>query len=184
MSPVHQLDKDHFDGLVQHCSISIANAPEILQSCSKPSICFGNMTSYWMADGISQPIQMHLDLNVTRCYDKCHWSAIKFLHNCTCKYCSHSLRLVSRLPKLSSRFHTLSGTRHHDYALIALLVWNIDDLRFVIYIICAFCSSSAAFPANMPCWVCISICRIAHGVIFGLYLSIHNLFPCCIAANI
>ena len=28
----------HFDGLVQDCSISIANALEILQSCTKPSI--------------------------------------------------------------------------------------------------------------------------------------------------
>ena len=29
---------EHFDGLVQDCSISIANALEILQSCIKPSI--------------------------------------------------------------------------------------------------------------------------------------------------
>ena len=28
----------NFDGLVQDCSISIANALEILQSCTKPSI--------------------------------------------------------------------------------------------------------------------------------------------------
>ena len=28
----------HIDGLVQDCSISIANALEILQSCIKPSI--------------------------------------------------------------------------------------------------------------------------------------------------
>ena len=30
----------YFDGLVQNCSISIANAPEILQFCTKPSISF------------------------------------------------------------------------------------------------------------------------------------------------
>ena len=30
-----------FDGLVQDCSISIANAMEILQSCTKPLLCFG-----------------------------------------------------------------------------------------------------------------------------------------------
>ena len=30
--------KIYFDGLVQECSISIANALEILQSCPKPSI--------------------------------------------------------------------------------------------------------------------------------------------------
>ena len=29
----------YIDGLVQDCSISIANALEILQSCTKPSIC-------------------------------------------------------------------------------------------------------------------------------------------------
>ena len=29
----------HFDGLVSDCSVSIANALEILQSSSKPSIC-------------------------------------------------------------------------------------------------------------------------------------------------
>ena len=28
----------HFDGLVQDCSNSIANALELLQSCTKPSI--------------------------------------------------------------------------------------------------------------------------------------------------
>ena len=30
--------KYHFDGLVQDCSNSIANALELLQSCTKPSI--------------------------------------------------------------------------------------------------------------------------------------------------
>ena len=30
----------YFDGFVQDCSISIVNALEILQSCTKPSICF------------------------------------------------------------------------------------------------------------------------------------------------
>ena len=29
---------DHYDGLVQNCSNSIANALELLQSCTKPSI--------------------------------------------------------------------------------------------------------------------------------------------------
>ena len=29
---------DYFDGLVQDCSNSIANALELLQSCAKPSI--------------------------------------------------------------------------------------------------------------------------------------------------
>ena len=32
-----QLHGYHFDGLVQDCSISIANAMEILQYCTKPS---------------------------------------------------------------------------------------------------------------------------------------------------
>ena len=29
-------NRDYVDGLVQNCSISIANALEILQSCTKP----------------------------------------------------------------------------------------------------------------------------------------------------
>ena len=33
---------NNFDGLVQDCSISIANAMEILQSCTKPSIWFSS----------------------------------------------------------------------------------------------------------------------------------------------
>ena len=38
----------HFDGLVQHCSISNANALEILQSCTKPSIySLGNVPGIW-----------------------------------------------------------------------------------------------------------------------------------------
>ena len=39
--PVEDKDKDNdcFDSLVQDCSNSIANALELLQSCTKPSIC-------------------------------------------------------------------------------------------------------------------------------------------------
>ena len=32
----------HFEGLVQDCSNSIANALELLQSCTKPLICYSN----------------------------------------------------------------------------------------------------------------------------------------------
>ena len=31
--------KDYIDGLVQDCSNSIANALELLQSCTEPSLC-------------------------------------------------------------------------------------------------------------------------------------------------
>ena len=53
-------------------------------------------------------------------------------------FCPGGACKMSRLPKLSSRFLKFSGTRPHDYALIALLVWNIDGLRVAFYIICAF----------------------------------------------
>ena len=36
---------DNVDGLVQDCSNSIANALELLQSCTKPSVCFYLMIS-------------------------------------------------------------------------------------------------------------------------------------------
>ena len=36
-------EKNHIDGPVQHCSISIANALEILQSFTKPSL----LSLYW-----------------------------------------------------------------------------------------------------------------------------------------
>ena len=36
------------DGFVQDCSISIANTLEILQSCTKPSICSNQPTSSWL----------------------------------------------------------------------------------------------------------------------------------------
>ena len=32
---------EYIDGLVQDCSNSIANALELLQSCTNPSVCFG-----------------------------------------------------------------------------------------------------------------------------------------------
>ena len=35
-----QADVQYIDGLMQDCSISIANALDMLQSCPKPSICF------------------------------------------------------------------------------------------------------------------------------------------------
>ena len=34
-----ELSVYHIDGLVQDCSNSIANALELLQSCTKPSMC-------------------------------------------------------------------------------------------------------------------------------------------------
>ena len=37
-----------FDGLVQYCSSSIANALEILQACTKPSIWFLSQRIYSM----------------------------------------------------------------------------------------------------------------------------------------
>ena len=38
---------NHIDGTVQDCSISIANAMEILQSCTKPSISSAKETCTW-----------------------------------------------------------------------------------------------------------------------------------------
>ena len=37
----------YINGLVQDCSISIANALDILQSCPKPSICFTLFLTHW-----------------------------------------------------------------------------------------------------------------------------------------
>ena len=34
----------YIDGLVQNCSNSIANALELLQSCTKPLICFTHLS--------------------------------------------------------------------------------------------------------------------------------------------
>ena len=42
ISPSHRV---YFDGSVQNCSNSIANALELLQSCTKPSICTGDRSS-------------------------------------------------------------------------------------------------------------------------------------------
>ena len=41
-----QLRRYHIHGLAQDCSFSIANAPEILQSCTKPSVCL--CTCVWI----------------------------------------------------------------------------------------------------------------------------------------
>ena len=37
--PIHREKQAYIDGLEQDCSNSIANALELLQSCTKPSIC-------------------------------------------------------------------------------------------------------------------------------------------------
>ena len=41
--------EEHIDGLVQNCSYSIANALELLQSCTKPSIswCIWRISNSW-----------------------------------------------------------------------------------------------------------------------------------------
>ena len=44
---VKEVSDTCFDGLVQDYSISIANAMEILQSCTKPSICCCIMQHYF-----------------------------------------------------------------------------------------------------------------------------------------
>ena len=47
----HPTDEQHLadiDGLVQYCSISIANALDILQSCTKPSMYFRMLTFPWL----------------------------------------------------------------------------------------------------------------------------------------
>ena len=45
------------DGLVQDCSISIATAPEILQSCTMPSICD---TSAYLANSMSTTMNTNI----------------------------------------------------------------------------------------------------------------------------
>ena len=40
------VNNEYIDGLVQDCSNSIANALELLQSCTKPSICFMSLSHY------------------------------------------------------------------------------------------------------------------------------------------
>ena len=42
---------EHFDGLVQDCSISIATTLEILQSCTKPLICEFVIVQYPWIEG-------------------------------------------------------------------------------------------------------------------------------------
>ena len=44
-----QMLNEYLDGLVQDCSNSIANALELLQSCTKPSICSAALSyQTWM----------------------------------------------------------------------------------------------------------------------------------------
>ena len=43
--------KEHFDGLVQDCSNSIANALELLQFCTKPSIWYSHSVFHmWLQE--------------------------------------------------------------------------------------------------------------------------------------
>ena len=47
--------KVHIDGLMQDCSNSIANALQLLQSCSKPSYVLLYCQFSTMADGVQGP---------------------------------------------------------------------------------------------------------------------------------
>ena len=44
-----EIDEYDTNGLVQDCSNSIANALELLQSCTKPSICVDDIDTGWVA---------------------------------------------------------------------------------------------------------------------------------------
>ena len=48
----------HIDGLVQDCSISIANTLEILQSCTKPSIYHLSLSEISWYYGMDKQLQL------------------------------------------------------------------------------------------------------------------------------
>ena len=57
MDPTDRAIKGFYciDGFVQDCSNSIANARELLQSCTKPSIL--NAALQWQQQNLSQPLK-------------------------------------------------------------------------------------------------------------------------------
>ena len=60
----------NFDGLVQDCSISIALAMEILQSCTKPSICITVMSLMWLvtSNGVTAVLCWATDIYINIFY--------------------------------------------------------------------------------------------------------------------
>ena len=64
----HMARHGHFDGLVQDCSISIANALEILHSCTKPSIwCWVQVISVCVQVGDTYLTFILLHINSLLC---------------------------------------------------------------------------------------------------------------------
>ena len=61
----------YIDGLVQDCSISIANALEILQSCTKPSICYKKNIWIVRFDGLRWTL-VYLSVAILQ-FTTCHW---------------------------------------------------------------------------------------------------------------
>ena len=64
----------YINGLVQYCSISIANAAEILQSCTEPLICITELSHHWWSYGFS-PLSV-------RCISNCQLLVILFWSHC------------------------------------------------------------------------------------------------------
>ena len=60
---------DYFDGFVQDCSSSIANALDILQSCNKPSICYNRWGNTKEVLPVSERIGFPSLALTHRCYD-------------------------------------------------------------------------------------------------------------------
>ena len=82
---LHQ--KHYIDSLVQDCSISIANALEILQSCSKPALyskrCISNPSKHSVWKIMTGILQRHFQMHFPGYFDL---SSLKFgthspLHN-------------------------------------------------------------------------------------------------------
>ena len=72
--------KDNIDRLVQDCSISIANALEILQCCTKPSICWlvdldPRGIAYWQHN--LQPIKKYCHISANSLQRTCDFDLIQ-----------------------------------------------------------------------------------------------------------
>ena len=71
--------RQHIDGVVQNCSISIANAMGILQSCTKPPMLWINITVKWL---------FRQTIETKGCRPPNHFSNIKFNGWVWCCVCS------------------------------------------------------------------------------------------------
>ena len=124
---MHMLREVHFDGLVQDCSISIANALQILHSCTELSICkIGQQILTVLAEIRMTALILCLKQELEALKSKCHFGDI-CITGCN-RICHFDNLLCSQWQKCH-HWSSYQRTNRPNIPLINIcLMWKLFSL--------------------------------------------------------